>query len=60
VATVHILVPAQRYVFAVSNGEAEAATLDSSADGFRRYKELQAGGRTAGMVAFPNTLLVRG
>ena len=35
------------------------ATGDS-ADGFRRYKELQAGGRTAGMVAFPNTLLVRG
>jgi N-acyl homoserine lactone hydrolase len=60
VASVHILVPAQRYVFAVSNGEAEATTVDSSADGFRRYKELQRGGRTAGMVAFPNTLLVRG
>jgi N-acyl homoserine lactone hydrolase len=60
VASVHILVPAQRYVFAVSNGEAEAATVDSSAEGFQRYKELQKGGRTAGMVAFPNTLLVRG
>jgi glyoxylase-like metal-dependent hydrolase (beta-lactamase superfamily II) len=60
VGSVHILVPAQRYVFAVSNGEAEAATSDSSADGFLRYKQLQAGGRTAGMVAFPNTLLVRG
>jgi N-acyl homoserine lactone hydrolase len=60
VASVHILVPAQRYVFAVSNGEAEAVTVDSSADGFRRYKELQRGRRTAGMVAFPNTLLVRG
>jgi N-acyl homoserine lactone hydrolase len=60
VASVHILVPAQRYVFAVSNGEAEAATVDSSAEGFQRYKELQTGGRTAGMVAFPNTLLVRG
>jgi glyoxylase-like metal-dependent hydrolase (beta-lactamase superfamily II) len=59
-ASVHILVPAQRYVFAVSNGEAEAATIDSSADGFKRYKTLQEGGRTAGMVAFPNTLLVRG
>jgi glyoxylase-like metal-dependent hydrolase (beta-lactamase superfamily II) len=59
-ASVHILVPAQRYVFAVSNGEAEAATVDSSADGFRRYKSLQERGRTAGMVAFPNTLLVRG
>src|SRR5262245_65671840 len=59
-ASVHILVPAQRYVFAVSNGEAEAATIDSSAEGFERYKALQAGGRVTGMVAFPNTLLVRG
>jgi glyoxylase-like metal-dependent hydrolase (beta-lactamase superfamily II) len=58
-ATVHILVPAQRYVFAVSNGEAEAATVDSSAEGFERYKSLQQGGRTTGMVAFPNTLLIR-
>jgi glyoxylase-like metal-dependent hydrolase (beta-lactamase superfamily II) len=59
-ASVHVLVPAQRYVFAVSNGEAEAATIDSSAEGFERYKALQQGGRTAGMVAFPNTLLIRG
>jgi glyoxylase-like metal-dependent hydrolase (beta-lactamase superfamily II) len=58
-ASVHLLLPAQRYVFAVSNGEAEPATIDSSAEGFRRYKSLQEGGRTAGMVAFPNTLLVR-
>jgi len=43
----------------VSNGEAEVTAVDDSADGFRRYKELQQGGRTAGMVAFPNTLLVR-
>jgi N-acyl homoserine lactone hydrolase len=59
-ASVDLLVPAQRYVFAVSNGEAEAATIDSSAEGFQRYRSLQEGGRTAGMVAFPNTLLVRG
>jgi N-acyl homoserine lactone hydrolase len=59
-SSVHILVPAQRYVFAVSNGEADAATIDSSAEGFQRYKSLQEGGRTAGMVAFPNTLLIRG
>jgi N-acyl homoserine lactone hydrolase len=59
-ASVHILVPAQRYVFAVSNGEAEVATNDSSAEGFERYKSLQQGGRTAGMVAFPNALLIRG
>jgi N-acyl homoserine lactone hydrolase len=59
-ASVHVLVPAQRYVFAVSNGEAEATTAGSSAEGFQRYKALQQGGRTVGMVAFPNTLLVRG
>src|SRR3954463_3906635 len=59
-ASVHVLVPAQRYVFAVSNGEAEVATIDSSAEGFDRYKSLQQGGRATGMVAFPNTLLVRG
>jgi glyoxylase-like metal-dependent hydrolase (beta-lactamase superfamily II) len=59
-ASVHLLLPAQRYVFAVSNGEAESTPIDSSAEGFRRYKSLQEGGRTAGMVAFPNTLLIRG
>ena len=59
-ASVHLLLPAQRYVFAVSNGEAEAVTIDSSAEGFQRYKSLQQGGRTTGMVAFPNTLLIRG
>ncbi|MGH2926514.1 MAG: MBL fold metallo-hydrolase [Solirubrobacterales bacterium] len=59
-AEVHVLVPAQRHVFAVSNGEAEVSAIDDSADGFRRYKELQKAGRTAGMVAFPNTLLIRG
>jgi N-acyl homoserine lactone hydrolase len=56
---VHVLVPAQRHVFAVSSGEAEVTAVDDSADGFRRYKALQEGGRVAGMVAFPNTLLVR-
>ena len=57
--SVHVLVPAQRYVFAVSNGRSEAPSLDSSADGFRRYKEMQGEGRAAGMIAFPNTLLIR-
>jgi glyoxylase-like metal-dependent hydrolase (beta-lactamase superfamily II) len=58
-ASVHILVPAQRYVFALGGGEAEPQAIADSADGFRRYKQLQAEGRTVGMVAFPNTLLVR-
>jgi N-acyl homoserine lactone hydrolase len=59
-ATVHVLVPAQRYVFALSDGEAKPERLESSAEGFRRYKEIQAEGGVAGMVAFPNTVLVRG
>ena len=57
--SVHILVPAQRYVFALQDGDATPERLESSADGFRRYKELQAEGKTVGMVAFPNTLLIR-
>ena len=58
-ASVHVLIPAQRYVFAVSDGEAEVPEpIESSADGFRRYKELQAEGKPVGMVAFPNTVLI--
>jgi glyoxylase-like metal-dependent hydrolase (beta-lactamase superfamily II) len=59
-AAVHLLVPAQRYVFALDGGQAEVASLADSADGFRRYKDFQREGRPTGMVAFPNTLLVRG
>lgn len=59
-AEVHVLIPAQRYVFAVSDGEAEAVPIGNSGEGFRRYKQLQAEGRNAAMVAMPNTLLVRG
>jgi N-acyl homoserine lactone hydrolase len=59
-ASVHILVPAQRYVFAVENGEAEPVSIKDSAEGFERYKQLQDEGKTVGMVAFPNSLLIRG
>jgi N-acyl homoserine lactone hydrolase len=59
-ASVHVLIPAQRYVFALDGEEAEPQQIESSAEGFRRYKQLQAEGRPVGMVAFPNTLLVRG
>lgn len=59
-ASVHLLVPAQRYVFSLDDGEARPERLESSAHGFERYKELQSEGRPVGMVAFPNTLLVRG
>jgi glyoxylase-like metal-dependent hydrolase (beta-lactamase superfamily II) len=57
--SVHILVPAQRYVFSLDDGRAVPERLKSSADGFRRYKELQAEGKTVGMVAFPNSILIR-
>lgn len=59
-ASVHVLVPAQRYVFALEDGVAEPQQVSSSADGFKAYKQLQSQGRTAGMVAMPNSLLVRG
>src|SRR3954466_191790 len=59
-ASVHVLVPAQRYVFAVSDGDAAAATIDSSAEGLERYKSLQAGGRTTRPAPFPHPLLLRG
>ncbi len=58
-ASVHLLLPAQRYVFSLDGEEPVPERLQSSADGFRRYKELQADGKTVGMVAFPNSLLVR-
>src|SRR5262249_49281902 len=58
-ASVHVLIPAQRYLFTLDRGEPEPVPVASSADGFKRYKELQAEGRTTGMVAFPNSLLIR-
>ena len=57
--SVHLLLPAQRYVFSLDGESAVPERLESSADGFRRYKELQAEGKTVGMVAFPNSLLIR-
>ena len=57
--SVHLLLPAQRYVFSLDGESAVPENLESSADGFRRYKELQAEGKTVGMVAFPNSLLIR-
>ena len=58
--SVHVLIPAQRYVFALDGEDAEPQQIASSAEGFKRYKALQAEGKAVGMVAFPNTLLVRG
>src|SRR3712207_905963 len=58
-ASVHVLIPAQRFLFTLADGEGESHPVGSSAEGFKRYKELQGEGRTTGMVAFPNTLLIR-
>lgn len=58
-ASVHVLIPAQRYVFAIDGEQARPERLSSSAEGFKRYKELQKEGKPVGMVAFPNTLLIR-
>jgi N-acyl homoserine lactone hydrolase len=59
VHSVHVLIPAQRYVFSLDGDRAVPERTGSSADGFRRYKELQEEGRPVGMVAFPNSLLIR-
>jgi glyoxylase-like metal-dependent hydrolase (beta-lactamase superfamily II) len=57
--SVEILVPAQRYVFALDDGEAEPQPAATSAEGFKRFKALRGENRVAGMVAFPNTSLIR-
>jgi glyoxylase-like metal-dependent hydrolase (beta-lactamase superfamily II) len=57
--SVEILLPAQRYVFALEDGHAEPQHVDSSAEGFKAYKKLQAEGRIAGMIAMPNCSLIR-
>lgn len=57
--SVEILVPAQRYVFAIEDGEAKPESISSSAEGFKAYKRLQSQGKVAGMVAIPNSCLIR-
>jgi glyoxylase-like metal-dependent hydrolase (beta-lactamase superfamily II) len=57
--SVDLLLPAQRYVFALENGDAIPQPAATSADGFRSYKKLQKEGKIAGMIALPNCCLVR-
>ena len=57
--TVEVLLPAQRYVFALENGHAAPQPTTTSAEGFKAFKRLQSEGKIAGMVAFPNTSLIR-
>jgi len=57
--SVEVLLPAQRYVFALDDGRAEALPASTSAEGFLSYKQAQRDGRVAGMVAIPNCCLIR-
>jgi glyoxylase-like metal-dependent hydrolase (beta-lactamase superfamily II) len=57
--SVEILLPAQRYVFALEEGQAVPQPASTSAEGFLSYKRLQREGKVAGMVAIPNCCLVR-
>jgi glyoxylase-like metal-dependent hydrolase (beta-lactamase superfamily II) len=57
--SVEVLLPAQRYVFALENGRAEPQPAATSAEGFHSYKRLQRAGKVAGMIAIPNCCLIR-
>ena len=57
--SVEILLPAQRFIFALENGRAAPVPVSSSAEGFKAYKRLQSEGKVAGMIALPNACLVR-
>jgi glyoxylase-like metal-dependent hydrolase (beta-lactamase superfamily II) len=56
---VDLLFPAQRFVFALEPGGAELVPAADSAAGFRAYKDVQAQGRSAAMIAIPNSVLIR-
>ena len=57
--SVEVLLPAQRYVFALEDGRAVPQPAATSAEGFHSYKKLQREGKVAGMVAIPNCCLIR-
>ena len=57
--SVEVLLPAQRYVFALENGNAVPQPASTSAEGFHSYKRLQREGTVAGMIAIPNCCLIR-
>jgi N-acyl homoserine lactone hydrolase len=57
--SVEVLLPAQRYVFALENGHAVPQPASTSEEGFHSYKKLQREGKVAGMIAIPNCCLIR-
>lgn len=56
---VDVLFPAERFVFEIERGKAELVPADDSPGGFKAYKEVQAAGRKAAMLAIPNSCLIR-
>ena len=46
-------------MFAIEDGQAKPESISSSAEGFKAYKRLQSEGKVAGMVAIPNSCLIR-
>ena len=57
--SVEVLLPAQRYVFALEDGRAVPQPASTSEEGFHSYKKLQREGKVAGMIAIPNCCLIR-
>jgi glyoxylase-like metal-dependent hydrolase (beta-lactamase superfamily II) len=57
--SVEVILPAQRFVFALDDGRAEPQPAPTSADGFRAFKRLKSEDRVAGMIAMPNCCLIR-
>ncbi len=57
--SVEVLLPAQRYVFALEHGRAVPQPAATSEEGFHSYKKLQRDGKVAGMIAIPNCCLIR-
>lgn len=56
---VDLLFPEQRLVFEHDRGGARLHETADSPDGFRLYKQIQAAGRRAAMLAIPNSCLIR-
>lgn len=56
---VDLLYPAQRFVFDISRGEAKYVQAADSPTGFAAYKQVQAAGRKAAMIAIPNSSLIQ-
>jgi glyoxylase-like metal-dependent hydrolase (beta-lactamase superfamily II) len=57
--SVEVLLPAQRYVFALEDGRAVPQPASTSEEGFHSYKKLQREGKIGGMIAIPNCCLIR-